>query len=403
MPLINQPFNGQLGDILIDEISPRYKIMTIIVAFAKNSGVLRIKPKIEEFRKSGGIVRAYIGVDLNGTSIEALQNLMQICDAVHVIHSENPASTFHTKIFALENDNEIWMSVGSHNLTAGGLWTNFESSIHNKFNKSTLPLPQEVAVLNELIEKYDDSTYPCSKELISENDLQELKENGYIATELKLRLSYSKERTNNNTTERKIFGKQPITGLPRLDSNSAKQVNTKPTVSATYTINDSDHSERIWFETRSMTGGSRNILDLSKLGRVINGSALHSRYATSDENFMLGGVAFFDVDPEATATQKDITINYNGLDYFPCAIKFAENNGSWRIQIKGDNSQNVSIQQVNGSGWMMNKIVTFEKIRSDYYSFSVLETSERVNFEKESYVIAKNGSRKDSKVYGLLR
>ena len=45
MPLINQPFNGQLGEILISKLQENYYRLTILVAFAKNSGVLRIKAR----------------------------------------------------------------------------------------------------------------------------------------------------------------------------------------------------------------------------------------------------------------------------------------------------------------------------------------------------------------------
>lgn len=51
-------------------------------------------------------------------------------------------------------------------------------------------------------------------------------------------------------------------------------------------------SERMWFETRSLTGGSRNILDLSKLGTVTSGTAAGTRYETDTISIILGGVAF---------------------------------------------------------------------------------------------------------------
>jgi len=55
MSIINQPFQGQLGDILISELKNGYTNFTIFSAFAKNSGVLRLKESIENFKSSGGI------------------------------------------------------------------------------------------------------------------------------------------------------------------------------------------------------------------------------------------------------------------------------------------------------------------------------------------------------------
>ena len=57
MSLINQPFNGQLGEILISKLQENYNRLTILVAFAKNSGVLRIKPALEILRKLAVILQ----------------------------------------------------------------------------------------------------------------------------------------------------------------------------------------------------------------------------------------------------------------------------------------------------------------------------------------------------------
>lgn len=60
MSVINQPFQGQLGTILINEIKQNYSSLTIFSAFAKNSGVLRLKNTLEEHRSNGGNVTAFI-------------------------------------------------------------------------------------------------------------------------------------------------------------------------------------------------------------------------------------------------------------------------------------------------------------------------------------------------------
>ena len=73
MELMNQPISGQLGDRILELLgSSHYHTLNIAVAFAKNSGVLRIKGGLEQFRTHGGKVNAYVGVDLGGTSYEAL-------------------------------------------------------------------------------------------------------------------------------------------------------------------------------------------------------------------------------------------------------------------------------------------------------------------------------------------
>src|SRR3546814_11951522 len=86
MELINQPFSCQLGDRLIELLeSGEFHTLYIAVAFAKNSGVLRVKNALENFRKSGGIVNVYVGVDLGGTSYEALTALLLYTDTLNEI------------------------------------------------------------------------------------------------------------------------------------------------------------------------------------------------------------------------------------------------------------------------------------------------------------------------------
>ena len=69
MELFNQPFSGTMGEKLISLLnSEKYTDLTIIVAFAKESGVLRIKDALDEFRLAKGRVTAYVGIDLDGTS-----------------------------------------------------------------------------------------------------------------------------------------------------------------------------------------------------------------------------------------------------------------------------------------------------------------------------------------------
>ena len=99
MKLMNQPLNGQLGNDLIDLLdSPDYDTLNIVVAFAKNSGVLRIKDSLDKFRRRGGTVNAFLGVDLGVTSYEALTALLLCTDTLSVVHSEK-SQTFHPKIY----------------------------------------------------------------------------------------------------------------------------------------------------------------------------------------------------------------------------------------------------------------------------------------------------------------
>ena len=89
---VNQPFSEYLGNILIQKLyeTGQYNCkFTIVSAFSKDSGVLSLKPALCEFKKNGGSVDAFIGVDAHGTSYEALVNLLAIVDNLYIIHDED--------------------------------------------------------------------------------------------------------------------------------------------------------------------------------------------------------------------------------------------------------------------------------------------------------------------------
>lgn len=408
MPILNQPFQGQLGDILISKLSEDYTSITIFSAFAKNSGVLRLKDSLVSFKKSGGYIKAFVGIDLDGTSYEALLNLHILCDELYVIHSENFSVTYHSKIYLLENDDKAWCAVGSNNLTGGGLWTNFESC-----SIQTYKLPEEKRGLENIylvMEKYVDPGYICSTKITSIDDINILLNTNYISKEVTQKINNISKRVSQKERQRKnpLFGTEKIS-IPaiitaeklRVPLSKAKAPAVDLAVKSIST--PAFTNEQFWFEMRKSTGGSRNILDLSKLGKIESGSVVGTPYEYSDPTRMYGGIKFFDIDPEDTSCKKDIMINYLGKDYYPSTIKFAPNNGSWRIQLKGSpNDGSDELSKYGNRGEFVFKILIFEKISTDYYVLSLLNNSELERIKSLSRVWARNGSGAASKAYGML-
>ncbi len=411
MSILNQPFQGQLGNILIDKIENyEYSNLTIFSAFAKNSGVLRLKASLEKFKKSTGHIRAFIGIDLDGTSYEALLNLFSLCDELYVIHSENISTTYHSKIYLLENATCAWCAIGSNNLTGGGLWTNFESTSIQEYL-----LPSQKSELNNIysiIDKYSDASYICSTKIESIDDIDTLLNSNYINTEVSQKIKTIKKRVAEKANQKNnhLFGSEKVTIPTIITREKTRKLFSKdktnsnvdyiidvPTTTPAFT------NEQFWFEMRKSTGGSRNILDLSKLGQIVEGSVVGTPYEYTDPHRMYGGVKFFEVDPEDTNTEKNITINYLGKDYFPSTIKFAPNNGSWRIQLKGKPADGTDeLSKFGNRGDFVFKILVFEKITSDYYVLSLLDNSKLDNIKSLSRVWGRNGSGAASKAYGML-
>ena len=410
MSIINQPFQGQLGEILKTELNSNYSSFTIFSAFAKNSGILRLKDSLKTFKSNNGTIRAFIGIDLDGTSYEALLNLYNLCDELYVIHSENFSTTYHSKIYLLENTDMAWCAIGSNNLTGGGLWTNFESCSIQTYN-----LPNETTDLDSiysLIEKYKDPNYECSTEITSIDDIDALLDANYISREVTQKINNITKRVSLKKKQKKttLFGSEKVSIPTVISINKPrnKPFSKSEASDINYIVNPVPSkpaftNEQFWFEMRKSTGGSRNILDLSKLGQIEEGSVVGTPYEYTDPQKMYGGIKFFDIDPEDITREKDITINYLGKDYYPSTIKFAPNNGSWRIQLKGSpNDDTDELSKFGNRGDFVHKILIFEKITTNYYVLSLLDESELDQIKMLSRVWARNGSSAASKAYGML-
>ncbi|ENL7332662.1 TPA: hypothetical protein ACP2DR_004669 [Escherichia coli] len=408
MELMNQPFTGQLGNRLIELLdSPDYHTLNIVVAFAKNSGVLRIKDSFERFRKRGGIINVYLGIDLGGTSYEALTALLLHTDSLSVIHSEK-AQTFHAKIYQFLGDNNGLIIVGSHNLTGGGLWTNFESSVHIAVNGANEHKGKIFCGLENYIEELitlDGLFMPIT----SQTDIEMLFQNGYVfkevAERIRLTSTAKKERGQVRLFSNGVLAPFPHACMPQVAQSTAIIEATPEPNSVSF----SEEGQTIWFETGRMTGGSRNILDLSKRSLVERGDPRGTTFDLEDTKFMRGGVEFFGLDPAATGQSKDITLNFEGVDYFANTILFpvgSNANGTWRLQIKGVSASGRritdSFRAKGEAEYLVGKIITFTKIQGDYFYMSVFAASELESFKAASRILARNGATISARQLGLL-
>lgn len=116
------------------------------VAWAKSSGLRRIRRALRRFRASGGKSVLIVGVDEGGATVEGLKDAMALVDQVTVFH-DTGGRTFHPKVFIVEGIAKAYVLVGSSNLTAGGLFSNYEMSMEIRLNKSK---PGDCKLLAEL-------------------------------------------------------------------------------------------------------------------------------------------------------------------------------------------------------------------------------------------------------------
>lgn len=223
--IVNQPHDKQLGIQLIESIeSNKYTQLTIMVAYAKLSGVYRLLPYLKRFHEKGGKVRFVIGIDQQNTTYDALYQLSQVSDSLSIFHSENISQTFHIKCYWLMGEDECWYAIGSNNLTAGGLFSNYELSTANSFSEEeAMPVNEE---LEEIYKIYADPSSVCSHEL-TDDFLTRLLEYRYVVKEIQQRkaLAESAKQTSRSRTDIKLFGNE-VFPAPSL-SEEFKRSKTK--------------------------------------------------------------------------------------------------------------------------------------------------------------------------------
>src|SRR4051794_3233141 len=102
----NPEADVRIGDHVRRELSSgEWSHVHAAVAFVKSSGTRHIGKDIARFGENGGVFRLAVGVDVQGSSKEGLQMLLdhQRRDSrITVVHNEND-STFHPKLWLFEN------------------------------------------------------------------------------------------------------------------------------------------------------------------------------------------------------------------------------------------------------------------------------------------------------------
>jgi len=386
----------------------------ISVAFARKNGADIICNNVLNNKKT----IFFIGINNGVTSKQALEYLLDknVHQDIYLVNTGTSQQIFHPKVFCFyeETLKEGVLSIGSSNLTSGGFETNIEANILLYINYSNWDLIQTI-MMNLNIIKTD-----CIH-LKSKHQLDDLLKNGFLEDESKKifipvrnNIVGSPSSPNIPKIKLKTIIKSQKEPASTVTVSPASTVTVSPastvTVSPASTVTVSPASQTIWFETKRMTGGSRNILDLSMKSLIERGDPKGTIFDFNDSKLMLGTVYFFGVDPLSTSHKsKMITLEFDGVDYIGNEILFpiGENaNGTWRLQIKGVSSNNIKITDAfrakEEGYYLVEKIITFTKIREDYYSLSVYSESEMAKLKLSSRILGRNGSSKNAKQFGLL-
>ena len=146
--------------------SGKYSSLRVLVAFAKGTGVGLVSPALERFIQEGGAVDVIVGLDMDGTSPDALESLVGLGATVFVFGVKGDR-TFHPKVMIFDTDppNEFAVVVGSSNWTPGGLDSNFEVALEVAAKRSASAAARKLAEqVEELWRTYREPRAPLKAE-----------------------------------------------------------------------------------------------------------------------------------------------------------------------------------------------------------------------------------------------
>ena len=141
-----QPFRDEdtVGAFLAETLGEKsFSQLTIVVAWARFGGLRRFQSEFKAFRRRGAKLRVILGIDEGIATVPGLSLAIESADEVFVFHDRG-ARTFHPKLYLAEGEGRARLLVGSSNLTAGGLFSNYEAALEADF---ALPAEEADAAL----------------------------------------------------------------------------------------------------------------------------------------------------------------------------------------------------------------------------------------------------------------
>jgi len=378
---LNEKKNNPVGKYILKSLKHEFNTLKLYVAFMRVSGLNEILENLIEFNKKGEI-KMFIGIDLNGTSKEALELLINNKINTSIVYSPNTI-TYHPKIYLFENEEQSRIILGSSNLTSGGLYNNVEASLCIDLKLSKTKDSELLTNIKTYYNSLEDDTHE-SCQILTEELLHKLIEANLVISEkqIKQNISFNNTKIKNNSENiKELFKsikckkvKMPSSLLPNKIKDEEVTSIIIPKV------------QSMWMQTKKLTGGSGNILDLAMTGNL-NGEE------------KIGPSEFFEVKDRNIQT--NITLHFNNSIYENNIIKYATDNGSWRLQLKGISKDKLKFTENTKKGSFKNKIIQFTKMAMNEYSITLLEESELDNLKRTSDW-GYSGKRSGTKLYGFI-
>jgi hypothetical protein len=190
-----------------------------VSAFVSVQTLMRVKQQILDLKAADANVRFVLGIDLGGTSQEALAEVLSWGIDCRIVNHRLPGHTFHPKLYLLEWEGEASIIIGSNNITEGGFFNNYESAAH-----ITYDLPndaEDFAIACADLVRFLDPDGPVVKPL-TEELLKELTDRGDAPTEEEARKSRAasrKAKVGGGKKKEPLFGTEDFEPPPPLPAD----------------------------------------------------------------------------------------------------------------------------------------------------------------------------------------
>ncbi len=135
-------FGSRVDELL--ELEPRANYIVWVSAFSSYNTLVRYRPIINRLLQEKAVIRFILGIDLKGTSKEALEEVISWGVDARIIKNRINGCIFHPKIFLFQRDGRADIMVGSNNLTDTGFYSNYECGV-----QTTYDLPEDEASYKE--------------------------------------------------------------------------------------------------------------------------------------------------------------------------------------------------------------------------------------------------------------
>lgn len=183
-----------IGNYLVKYLNQQdFHSFTGISAFASEAGIFGLSGYFETAKKFYKNLTLIVGIDQEGTSKEALEEILNINIGSYIFY-QNEAPIFHPKIYLFEGDKEIKLIVGSSNLTGRGLFRNVESSLLIEFDindpEGTTLLTTLKTYYKTLFDFSDPNLFKISQVVIDD-----FIEKGIVPNEIERKKIYSEKKS----------------------------------------------------------------------------------------------------------------------------------------------------------------------------------------------------------------